>query len=142
LFTIQRVCNRCTGFVAMTTQRQTRNVSECFYSLYAWLTCSTNVVTALNIYMYAVLNRGRHLYSSGRPSRWALAHMLVGLGSKFLDNGSQPSLNGSPQNLHTSFVWGQALKPTCENYPPEKFAGWKTLKFRRLSSDSPSAGSV
>jgi len=26
---------------------------------------------------FAVLNRGRHLYSAGRPSRWALAHILV-----------------------------------------------------------------
>jgi len=25
----------------------------------------------------AGLNRGRHLYSAGRPSRWALAHILV-----------------------------------------------------------------
>jgi len=25
----------------------------------------------------AALNRGRHLYSTGRPSRWALAHVLV-----------------------------------------------------------------
>ena len=25
------------------------------------------------------LNRGRHLYSAGRPSRWALAHILVRL---------------------------------------------------------------
>jgi len=25
----------------------------------------------------AVLNRGRHLYSAGRSSRWALAHILV-----------------------------------------------------------------
>ena len=24
---------------------------------------------------FAALNRGRHLYSSGRPSRWALAHI-------------------------------------------------------------------
>ena len=24
-------------------------------------------------------NRGRHLYSAGRPSRWALAHILVGI---------------------------------------------------------------
>ena len=27
----------------------------------------------------AALNRGRHLYSAGRPSRWALAHILVDL---------------------------------------------------------------
>jgi len=25
----------------------------------------------------AALNRGRHLYSTGRPPRWALAHLLV-----------------------------------------------------------------
>ena len=27
---------------------------------------------------FAALNRGRHLYSAGRPSCWALAHTLVG----------------------------------------------------------------
>ena len=26
---------------------------------------------------FAALNTGRHLYSAGRPSRWALAHVLV-----------------------------------------------------------------
>jgi len=26
---------------------------------------------------FAALIRGRHLYSAGRPSRWALAHILV-----------------------------------------------------------------
>ena len=26
---------------------------------------------------FAALNRGRHLYSAGRPSLWALAHILV-----------------------------------------------------------------
>ena len=26
---------------------------------------------------FAALNRGRHLYSAGRPLRWALAHILV-----------------------------------------------------------------
>ena len=26
---------------------------------------------------FAALNRGRHLYSTGRPSRWALVHILV-----------------------------------------------------------------
>ena len=26
---------------------------------------------------FAALNRGRHLYSAGRPSRWALDHILV-----------------------------------------------------------------
>jgi len=26
---------------------------------------------------FAALNKGRHLYSAGRPSGWALAHILV-----------------------------------------------------------------
>jgi len=26
---------------------------------------------------FAALNRGRHLYSAGKPSRWAFAHILV-----------------------------------------------------------------
>jgi len=26
---------------------------------------------------FAALNKGRHLYSAGRPSRWVLAHILV-----------------------------------------------------------------
>jgi len=26
---------------------------------------------------FAALNRGRHVYSAGWPSRWALAHILV-----------------------------------------------------------------
>jgi len=30
---------------------------------------------------FAALNRGRHLYSAGRPSRWALAHILVSKGN-------------------------------------------------------------
>jgi len=29
---------------------------------------------------FAAFNRGHHLYSAGRPSRWALAHILVSHG--------------------------------------------------------------
>ena len=36
---------------------------------------------------FAALNRGRHLYSAERPSRWALAHVLV-----FMTMLSQTSL--------------------------------------------------
>ena len=32
---------------------------------------------AVGVSQTAALNRGRHLYSAGRPSRWALAHILV-----------------------------------------------------------------
>jgi len=32
---------------------------------------------AVGVSQTAALNRGHHLYSAGRPSRWALAHILV-----------------------------------------------------------------
>ena len=47
-----------------------------------------------------------------------LVGWLVGLGPKFLDSGSQLSLNGSPRNLHTSLLWGQVLLLTFENFSP------------------------
>jgi len=94
---------------------------------------------------FAALNRGCHLCSAGRPSRWALAHILVcfcavrfgrsvGLSPKILDNESQPSLNGSPRNLHTSLVWGQAWKSTCENFSTSPLKIWrgKTSNFAEL----------
>jgi len=35
---------------------------------------------------FAALNRGRHLYSAGRPSRWALAHILVNIWNNLPDS--------------------------------------------------------
>jgi len=32
---------------------------------------------AVGVSQTAALNKGRHLYSAGRPSRWALAHFLA-----------------------------------------------------------------
>ena len=32
---------------------------------------------AVGVSETAALNRGRHLYSAGRPSHWTLAHILV-----------------------------------------------------------------
>jgi len=44
------------------------------FIILAALLCGTLVV---DVSKTAVLNRGYHLYSSGRPSRWALADILV-----------------------------------------------------------------
>jgi len=49
-----------------------------------------------------------------RPAAYVFASTffigrLVGLGPKFLDNGS-------PRNFHASLVWGQTLKPTFEKF--------------------------
>jgi len=35
------------------------------------------LVVGVNQNLLAALNRGRNLYSAGRPLRWALAHILV-----------------------------------------------------------------
>jgi len=37
---------------------------------------------------FAALNRGRHLCSTGRPSRWELAHILVGVFNALATNTS------------------------------------------------------
>ena len=47
---------------------------------------------------FAVLNRRRHLYSAGRPSRWALAHILVLV--YFLWLCTDTNANRSPTNLN------------------------------------------
>jgi len=71
---IGRIYNRrCTGFLAMTTQCRTRNVSECLYSIYAWLLlfsehflCGNSTVSALQeavraaTYNYHVSNQSSH----------------------------------------------------------------------------------
>jgi len=40
----------------------------------------------------AALNRGRHLYSAGRPSRWALAHISSLAFFTFLDDELQKNV--------------------------------------------------
>jgi len=49
----------------------------------------------------AAFNRGRHLYSAGRPSRWALAHISS---SKIFCQGLR-SIGSCPLVLHE--VWTQ-----------------------------------
>ena len=53
---------------------------------------------------FAALNRGRHLYSAGRPWRWALAHILVFVvylkaNATVEDNGHVPA--SSPAQQHS-----------------------------------------
>ena len=48
-----------------------------------------------------------------------------------LDSETQPSLNGSPRHLHTSLLWDQGWKPTCEHFslPPPKYGFRNSFKF-------------
>jgi len=48
---------------------------------------------------------GVHIAGEALACYLRLPCFFVGLGPKFLDSGSQPSLNGSPRNLHISLVW-------------------------------------
>ena len=52
---------------------------------------------------FAALNRGRHLYSAGRPSRWALAH----ISSSFFF--SSPILNGCTLDVYYTSTHSVAL---------------------------------
>ena len=52
---------------------------------------------------FAALNRGRHLCSAGRPSRWALAHILVSFSFHFY----------SARNCIASAVLATAIPSVC-----------------------------
>jgi len=52
---------------------------------------------------FPVLNRGRHLYSAGRPSRWASAHILV------LIFYSSPDLSSRRLDVNHTSTHGVAL---------------------------------
>jgi len=62
--------------------------------------------------LFSVISR--HPGDSQRTT-YVFAQYLY-LGPEFLDSGSQSSLNISPQNLHTSLVCSQALKPTFQKF--------------------------
>ena len=55
---------------------------------------------------FAALNRGRHLRSAGRPSGWALAHILV-LSIFFFF--SSPNLSGRRLDVYHTLTHGVAL---------------------------------
>ena len=52
---------------------------------------------------FGALNRGRHVYSAGRPSRWALAHILV------LSLFSSPNLSRRRLDVYHTSTHGVAL---------------------------------
>jgi len=82
---------------------------------------------------FAALDRGRHLYPAGWPSRWALAHVLV---LSFFIVYSQPSQTGSLPYFHTWCGPSANLgcgSETCRTQLAGN-AGCKSLKIRHLST--------
>jgi len=60
----------------------------------------------------APFNRGRHLYSAGRPSRWALAHISSFFLSSiffYLSFFSSPNVSGHRLNVYHTSTYGVAL---------------------------------
>jgi len=78
---------------------------------------------------FAALNRGRHLYSAGRPSRWAFAHILVMaalcnrgaiiflpcsfFSSFYLSFFSSPNLSGRRLDVYHTLTHGVAPAPSA-----------------------------
>jgi len=66
---------------------------------------------------FAALNRGRHLCSSGRPSRWALAHILVSfIFIRFLFNVN-PHVFDRCRNVKNGHVGTFCLLVLCVTMP-------------------------
>jgi len=86
---------------------------------------------------FAALNRRRHLYSTGRPSRWALAHILVLSSSIFY---LFPGLISAVADLVSAIlphtVW-PCCKFTMQVWNVRHAARWK-YNTQRLRKKSPS----
>jgi len=67
---------------------------------------------------FAALNRGRHLYSAGRPSRWALAHISSTLCLHLQMHKTNQSwhFQDSIHNMHTIQIY---LRCNSGNKPVE-----------------------
>ena len=68
----------------------------------------------------AALNRGRHLYSSGRPSRWALAHISSDIVLHFVSRDLV--LDGDP--APSPQKWGRAPAQFLAHVYQDQMAGW------------------
>ena len=84
--TAERICAKFTGktcLVPRSVGRVWRSRSKVQNSLCVEVLHSPTLAALLHgtrvvgVSKTAALSRGRHLYSAGRPSRWALAHILV-----------------------------------------------------------------
>jgi len=83
-----------------------------------------HVTLAVGVSQTAALNRGRHLYSAGRPSRWALAHILV-----FLYFNCHGYWHWKP--AYSVRALKSALLSCKRKTRGVRFSGWFSLEFFR-----------
>jgi len=98
-------------------------------------------ILVVGVSQTAALNRGRHIYSTGRPSRWALAHILVPCGfflillsSFFLRHnlsGRRLHVYHRPTRCGPVRIWDSGLKPAAR--------GWMKIHDAKMMQKSPSA---
>ena len=97
---------------------------------------------------FAALNRGRHLYSAGRPSRWALAHIsslfylffdlsatdcIFSVNKIILNIISQVCSSKNPERIHWRRIRG--MEPQCRNTADSSFEQQQLNAFEaRLDS--------
>ena len=62
---------------------------------------------------FAALNRGRHLYSAGRPSRWAFAHILVLCQFLLISHHSILLIHGIQQDLPAQYITDPTRVECC-----------------------------
>jgi len=90
---------------------------------------------------FAALNRGRRLYSAGRPSRWALAHILVTVnaGLKCAARGSLKIQDAKNRYLSTIPQLCWAISSQLRH---ESTIGKKLVKQQYLLHMSPQYGEL
>ena len=111
------------------------------FNAFGVLTALLHGILVVGVSQTAALNRGRHLYSAGQPSRWALAHICsciinyircimlcctVVVVNKFYHRGLRSS--ASPMFMATHSKYTTILRPLFQDYPgepmPEEIFFW------------------
>ena len=87
---------------------------------------------------FAALNIGRHLYSAGRPSRWAFAHILVCF---YFGSGRHSVSAGKTQRSFQTFFFRNICQPDsclCQLPPPPDAA--VTSRLRSVTARQSNSG--
>jgi len=88
-----------------------------------------HILAALLHSQTAALNRGRHLYSAGQLSRWALAHISSSI---YYDLQHPPCSNYVRGNLFAQSAHNQPSSPTAEKHSSVPLQFYRSFILQRL----------
>jgi len=87
----------------------------------------------------AALNRGRHLYSAGRPSRWALAHISSFIRMTFCQRYSQAGFTSCALNMMVSIEYTLTAQRAVMKWPqlllPKTLLKWFDYQIKPAFSE-------